>query len=247
MGALGGQELLTAWELSRALPEQEAVLSLLMLVWPEHSADELALLPLGERDALLLELRAELFGPRMEGFAICPECGAELEVSADSRALAQGLRSELTKSSVEIAGHSMRPVNSLDLMASSHAANEDEARGILLARSLGLETCEMAQLGESLSTLAEMFERVNASAEIRMRLECTVCRNQPVLDLDVAPFLLREIVAAARRLMVEIHELASVYGWSEAAIASMTAARRAAYLEIAYERSSGTDGQTRAG
>ena len=52
------------------------------------------------------------------------------------------------------------------------------------------------------------------------------------VDLDVARFLLREVAAAARRLMADIHELASAYGWSEAAIASMSAARRAAYLEM---------------
>jgi hypothetical protein len=232
MGALAGELLLTAWELNRTMPELEAVLSLLMLAWPERSTDELALLPLGERNALLLELRAALFGPRMEGFATCPECGAELELTVDPRALAQGLRSEPAEASEEIAGYCMRPLNSLDLMASSHAASEEEARGILLARSLGLKAHELAQLGESAVALAERFERVNASAEIRVRLECAVCRNRPVLDLDVARFLLREVAAAARRLMEEIHELASAYGWSESAIASMSAARRAAYMEM---------------
>ena len=44
--------------------------------------------------------------------------------------------------------------------------------------------------------------------------------------------LLREVAAAARRLMADIHELASAYGWSEAAIVSMSTARRAAYLEM---------------
>src|SRR5260370_11389559 len=232
MGALAGQQLLTAWEHSRTLPEQEAALSLLALAWPGRSTDELARLPLGERNALLLELRAALFGPRMEGFAICPQCGAELELTADPRALAQGLRSEPAEASEEIAGYCMRPVSALDLRASSHAASEEEARGILLTRSLGLEEHELAQLSESAAALAERFDRVNASAEIRVRLECAVCRNRPVLDLDVPRFLLREVAAAARRLLADIHELASAYGWSEEAIASMSAARRAASLEV---------------
>jgi hypothetical protein len=33
-------------------------------------------------------------------------------------------------------------------------------------------------------------------------------------------------------LLGEIHELASAYGWSERAIAQMSAGRRAAYLEM---------------
>lgn len=232
MGILAGQQLLTAWEFSRTLPEDEAVLSLLALAWPELSTDDLALVPLGERNALLLDLRAAVFGPRMEGFALCPECGAELELATDPRALAQGLRSEPAEALQEIAGHCMRPVNSLDLMASSYAASEEEARGILLARTLGLEADELAELGESEAALAERFERVNAAAEIRIRLECAACRKSPVLDLDIAHFLLREVGAAGRRLMADIHQLASAYGWSEAAIASMSAARRAAYLDM---------------
>ena len=236
MGTIAGQQLLTAWDSSCALPEQEAVLFLLALAWPERSIDELARLPLGERNALLLELRDATFGPRMDGFVICPDCGAELELTADPRALARGLRSEPADASEEIAGYSMRPLNSLDLLASGDAASEEEARGILLARSLGLEEHELARLGESAASVAERFERVfqriNAGAEIRVRMECTACRNRPVFDLDIARYLLREVAAAGRRLMAEIHELAGAYGWSEAAIAGMSPARRAVYLEM---------------
>jgi hypothetical protein len=232
MDALAGERLLRAWELSRTLPEHEAVLSLLSLAGPELSAQDLALLPLGERNALLLELRAALFGSRMEGFAICPDCGAELELTVDPRALAQGLRLEATPAPEEVGGHPMRPVNSLDLMAGSRAATEQEAREILLARSLDMETHELAELGEADAALAERFDRLNASAEIRVRLQCAGCGHRPALDLDIARFLMREVAAAARRLMVEIHELASAYGWSESAIASMSAIRRATYLEM---------------
>jgi hypothetical protein len=172
----------------------------------------------------------------MDGFVICPDCGAELELTADPRALARGLRSEPADASEKIAGYSMRPLNSLDLLASGDAASEEEARGILLARSLGLEEHELARLGESAASVAErferVFERINAGAEIRMRLECAACRNRPVLDLDIARYLLREVAAAGRRLIGEIHELASAYGWTEAAIAGMSPARRSEYLKM---------------
>src|SRR5260370_38490387 len=89
MGALAGQQLLTAWEHSRTLPEQEAALSLLALAWPGRSTDELARLPLGERNALRLELHAALFGPRMEGVAVGPQRVAEQELPDDPGALAR--------------------------------------------------------------------------------------------------------------------------------------------------------------
>jgi hypothetical protein len=176
-------------------------------------------------------LRATIFGSRMEAFATCPDCGAHLELTADPRALAQRLQSEPAVAE-EAGGYRMRPVNSLDLMASGQAASEEEARAILLARSLGLETHDLTLLGDASGAIAELFDRVNSSAEIRIRLECAVCSSRPVLDLDVARYLLREISAAARRLMLDIHELASAYGWSEADIVAISPARRAAYLEM---------------
>ncbi len=126
----------------------------------------------------------------------------------------------------------MRPVNSADLLASSKAANEEQARLILLARTLGLEEQELGRLGEAEELLRQRFEQINAAAEIRLQLECAACHSRLWLDLDMARFFLREIADAARRLMRDIHELASAYGWSEQSIAAMSATRRAAYLEM---------------
>jgi hypothetical protein len=241
MRGLAGEELLRAWERSRELPEQQAVLALLELADPERPAREWARLPLGERNRLLLELRAATLGRRMEGFAVCPACGAELEFAVDAQELAEGLRAA---PAVKPKGIAVRPANTLDLLASSAAASEEEARAILLARTVcadgeeteAVKTAEgarhwlEAQPRRVAERLAKRFEQVNAAAEIRIEISCGACGGGSVLDLDVARYFLREIGAAARRLMAEIHELARAYGWSEAAIAGMSGARRAAYL-----------------
>ena len=251
MRALVGEEILKAWERSRELPEQEAAVALLAMASPERSLDKLASLPLGERNALLLDLRVLTLGRRMEGFAVCPECSTQLEFVLDARELAKGLRARPAEAA-ELAGFTMRPANTLDLLASSAAENEEQARSILLARTLGVEPEELDELvaaaefeagkstGRGLQShshpaaalLLEQFEQMNASAEIRVQLECAVCRSHPSLDLDITRFLLREIAGVARRLMTDIHELASAYGWSERSIAAMSATRRAAYLEM---------------
>lgn len=237
MRAFAGEEILTAWERSRELPEQEAALALLALAWPERAVDELALLPLGERNALLLELRVATLGRRMEGFAVCPDCGAQLEFALDALELAKGLPAQPTEVVQCPGGFTMRPANSLDLLASGTAKSEEQASSILLARALGLEE---ADWDEWLRThpqpetepLLQRFEQINASAEIRVQLQCAVCQSHPSLDLNIARFLLREIAGAARRLMSDIHVLARAYGWSERSIASMSSTRRAAYLEM---------------
>lgn len=245
MRGLAGEELLRAWERSRELPDELAALALLELADPERPAREWARLPLGERDRLLLELRAETLGRRMEGFAVCPACGAALEFAVDARELAEGLKTPAAPAA-KPKGIAMRPANTLDLLASSAAASEEEARAILLART----ACGTAKEAEKVKSaenagrwlkkqpkrvaerLTERFEQVNAAAEIRLVLSCAACGGGSVLDLDVARYFLREMGAAARRLMAEIHELAQAYGWSEAAIAGMSGTRRAAYLEM---------------
>ncbi len=230
MGALSGEKILRAWECSRELPEQEAALALLALAWPKRGAAEWARMALGERNAMLLELRAATLGRRMEGLAECPACGALLEFSLDAMELAHAVREQLAAADACTDPGAFRPANTQDMIAASVTNDEDEARSILLARTMAGGEEPRSDIANE--TALELFERINAAAEIRVELACPECPERPVLDLDIAQFLLKEIAGAARRLMTEVHELASAYGWSEREIAAMSPARRAAYLEM---------------
>jgi hypothetical protein len=251
MRALVGEAVLTAWERTRELPEQEAALAVLALALPEHNINELANLPLSERNALLLELRAATLGWRMHGFAVCPECDAQLELVLDARELAEGIRGEDTPRPNEIAGYTMRAANTLDLLAATAAESEEHARSILVARTVNVTRAELDQANQFASPrrtghwlesqpqpivdlLLDRFEQMNAAAEIRAQFHCADCRSRACVDVDIVHFFLREIAGAARRLMTDIHELASAYGWSERSIAIMSDARRAAYVEMLH-------------
>ena len=50
--------------------------------------------------------------------------------------------------------------------------------------------------------------------------------------LRIDPALWAELEAVARRLAMEVHTLASAYGWSESEILSLSDARRRLYLEM---------------
>src|SRR5271166_2363151 len=119
MRALAGEEILEAWERTRALPQHQAALACLALAMPERAMDDLAAVPLADRNALLLELRAATLGQRMDCFAVCPECGAQLEISLDARQLAQGLREQAAAIQALEGEHSIRPANTLDMIASA--------------------------------------------------------------------------------------------------------------------------------
>ena len=49
---------------------------------------------------------------------------------------------------------------------------------------------------------------------------------------DILSFFWGEIQICARRLLREVHALASAYGWTESEILSLSTTRRHAYLEM---------------
>lgn len=226
---------MTAWERGRERQEPWRALALLELALPKSEAGGLAALPLAERNAMLLRLRTITFGRRIEGFALCPECGAQLEFTLHAEDLEKQLHAPAEEACLET-GMRMRPANSNDLAAAMAADDEAEARAQLLVRTLelpaALEAIPLGQERPEWPQWLERFERLNASAEVRCVLPCAACGGRPVLDLDIAGFLWREVALAARRLLAEIHRLARAYGWSEQAITAMSATRRATYLEM---------------
>jgi len=67
-------------------------------------------------------------------------------------------------------------------------------------------------------------------AEIRLTFDCPVCGDAFEDDLDLPTFLWAEMAARAKRLLSEVHLLASAYGWSEAEILGLSPVRREFYL-----------------
>ena len=106
--------LLSAWEsgYGRPAPDRAVTLAAAASGLP---LDEVADLPLGACDRLLLELREQCFGARLDGLARCPQCDTELDVGMDVDELrADGADGGRT---VEVAGRTvtLRPLTSRDL------------------------------------------------------------------------------------------------------------------------------------
>jgi hypothetical protein len=65
-----------------------------------------------------------------------------------------------------------------------------------------------------------------------VNLACPECGHAWQERLDVDAFLWAQLSARARKLLVEVHTIASAYGWGEAEILAMHPMRRQAYLEL---------------
>src|SRR5215204_6554358 len=79
MRSLSAYDLLRVWEAGEDQHPLDRALTLLAAACPELTWDELAALSVGQRDARLLALRERTSGPRLNGFAECPQCLERLE------------------------------------------------------------------------------------------------------------------------------------------------------------------------
>ena len=74
------------------------------------------------------------------------------------------------------------------------------------------------------------MSKLDPQGETILELRCAACGHQWRAALDIGRFFWQELAAEARRLLREVHLLASAYGWGEAEILALTPARRDAYL-----------------
>ena len=81
MSAVHASTLLTVWDEAVSEPPVQRALSLLSAAWPQTSRSEWACMPIGARDAALLDLQDGLFGSDIEATADCPKCGERAEIS----------------------------------------------------------------------------------------------------------------------------------------------------------------------
>ena len=235
MRTLSSSDCLNLWESGAGLHTLDQGLLALSAALPDTPQDALIDWPLGKRNLVLAQLRCASFGPRLLGSAVCFRCGEKLEVEIDGQLLAGGAPDppQSTQEPIVVNGQSFRLLTTRDLAA---AARETDVRlaSIRLAKSCLLESEEPPEWSdEALDQIGQRLAMADPLSETRLALRCPACENEWEEDLDIVSFLWREIEARARRLLFEIHILASAYGWAEADILSLSDRRRALYLELA--------------
>jgi len=238
---LQGHEILVAWEIVQG-SRGDPGLTLLRLGFPDRTRDELLSLPLGRRDALLLDLRDATFGAEMRCHAECPACKARCEATFDSRML-RIEPSGAETAEVEQDGYMVcaRPPTAGDLARVARIDDPEGARRALLGLCVtgawrdGQPTSAAELPSGVIEALGRRLSEIDPGAEIEVVLSCAACSASWPTLLDVARFFWTEVRSYARRLVHEVHALAWAYGWSEDAILAMTPARRQMYLEVLGE------------
>jgi hypothetical protein len=241
MRRLAQTELLELWEHTLALSVAEQPLAFARAACPSATREQLADLPLGERDALLMALRVHNFGARVEAVAACPDCSEMLELTLDLRELAAVQPKliadrRLTVGDVKV---EYRLLSTLDLL--DIAAEPDRMRA--RQRLIGAAVVAADRRGEPITTealsievveaLEEQLERDDPLSDVCIAVRCPVCERAFSAPFDITRFLVAELSTHAQRLLDEVTTLASAYAWSERDILALSPWRRRAYLERA--------------
>jgi hypothetical protein len=240
MRALSAVDVLHAWEDGSQKALAERALKLLELVCPETAQDDLECLSIGQRDRILLGLREGLFGSPLASVVLCPGCGERLDLTFDVREIRSSSREPEGEVSLDVAGYDLRfrLVNTADAIAASSQTDLDGSRGLLLQRCLlsasrGGVSIEAGQIPPDVAELAvQRMAEADPMADIQLAIACPSCEQRWSAALDIVSFLWSEIEAWAFRTLSEVHTLASVYGWTEREILSLSPDRRQCYLQM---------------
>lgn len=238
MRALSNADFLTLWENGHRLHPLDRGLLAIRTSLPEGPNSQVADEPvadwtLGRRNRALAELRMLYFGPRLEGWTACSECGEKLEFEVDCRSLAE-THEESSSRQIAVHGGIFRLPTSRDLARIAGETDPQRAALLLLENcAIHREASVLSNWSESeIEEIAEKMSLADPLAEISLDFECPVCRHTSQEVLDLSSFLWAEFETRAKRLLLEIHALATSYGWAESAILAMSDVRRATYLQM---------------
>ncbi len=243
MRRLFAHDLFEVWEAGRDRHPVDRALILLGAACPELAWDELADLSVGARDARLLSVREQTFGPRLDGFAECPRCAEGLQFGVAVADLRVSPKTGTGEQTLELVAEDFslrfRLPDSRDLGAAAACEDPAVARNLLVRRCVLQATRDGQPIAagdlpaEAASALSRRMAEHDPQAEVQLDLHCPACDHRWQASFDIVAFLWVELAAYARRLLREVHALARAYGWSEADVLSMSALRRRSYIEMA--------------
>ena len=241
MRSLTAVDIVTIWDQGQSYHVVDKAMLLLVFALPEMSMDELLALTLGQRNGRLLQLRQLTLGNQIEGLVTCPQCGETLEFNVYINQL---LQPETTEAVQEILIDDWQIRFSLptstDLAAILNSSNIPMARQQLIDRCLlSANQDETSKNGKDLPSavlaqVAEAIAEADPLAEMRFRLSCHACQHEWRAQFDIVSFFWTELAAQAKRLLLEVHQLAHAYGWRESEILAMSSQRRHTYLEFVH-------------
>jgi hypothetical protein len=243
---LNDRELLQLWERGLPLHPLDRGLLALSAVLPDVSVDALADWPLGRRNTALIELRCSCFGRRLRGWTACPRCAEKLEFELDGPVLLERAPHGESTDRIEVGGHEFRLPTTRDVASILRSESDIDGAARQLAENCRIraampngEASPSSDRGElrafapiALDDIEARMSLADPMAEILIQIPCPACGVGHESVLDIVSFFWTELEAHVKRLLREVHELATAYGWTENGVLSLSDQRRAVYLDM---------------
>jgi hypothetical protein len=207
----------------------------------------------GDRQFLMLKLRAITFGERVQATTTCPwsDCGTEVDVDfniSDIQVEDAGLDTQLHRMDLDMPEEG-RPKKiwfrlpngsdqeNLNALASDNPA---EISSRLLWRCIqridDQQSPDLEQIRKLSSSvriqIESQMQTLAPDVDLTMETCCPQCQRDFTIPFDIQSFFFGEMHNSRELLRREIHYLAYHYHWSEQDILSMTRDRRQQYIDI---------------
>ncbi len=229
--------VLDAWERGAGLGVHEQAAMALAVIEPDSGFGDVGRLPLCERDAALLDLRAALFGSHVDGVVRCPECAVEFDLPLDLASL-EAPPEAAAPLRVVAEGYAafVRPPETGDLLAVDERLPQSALAEALFRRCVerptrGEEPIAAEALPPSFRAAAAEQLSARGLESPSVDLTCGECGHGWRAPVDIARTFIADVEGWVKRLLDDVHRIASAYHWSERDILDMPMRRRLFYLE----------------
>jgi hypothetical protein len=224
------------------LTRAELVSGLLARCVADLDGADVRALTVGDREALLLHLRAAAYGERISATIDCGACGERLDLDVS-------VRDALVPAYAEAPALHERRVGewTVRFRLPTGADQEEAARaadpvagGMLLVERCVAEVRRRGRRAVGVpeavaEALPVAMAELDPQAETLVALRCPECDAPLEALLDAATVLFAELAGSSERLTLEVHALALHYHWSEHDILALALPRRRRYLELLSE------------
>jgi hypothetical protein len=201
--------------------------------------DAVRALTVGDREALLLHLRAAANGDRIACVLDCPDCGARMDLDVRVSGVLLPPYAHARASYAVTCGDydvRFRLPNGLDQEAAARAGGVEPGVTTLLERcvqEVGGRGRRVRRVPERVAAeLPVRLAELDPQAEMVVKVACPECSGETSALLDAATVLFRELTTTSDRLFGEVHAVATHYHWSEREILGLEVQRRRRYLEL---------------
>jgi hypothetical protein len=189
---------------------------------------------ISDRDRLLAAVYVRTYGPRIKSTVNCQRCDQPFDLDFSLTDVCQVLSQSAKQAEIErcedgsyrlLSGQRFRLPTGRDELEVSKLSPE-EAAAELLAR------CLLEKGGEDQFAVQAAMETVGPLLLLDLGAVCPECGEEQEVRFDVQSYVLRSLAQDRQRLALDIHRLATAYGWSREEILSIPRSQRRAYIAL---------------